>query len=310
MNHHPLMPGSSGFHMFRKQGMRSLFTLLFLLCLLKSNAQQDTAGIRNRKQAYLFTGIAGAYSLSVFGMNELWYKDYPRSSFHWVNDSREWLQMDKTGHFLSSWVAARFLADGLEWTGMSHRSSVCWASGIALAGISTIEVFDGFSAGWGASASDLAFNTAGVALFALQELGWNREKIIPKISWHPTSYATFRPEILGRTLPERMMKDYNGHTLWLSASIRELTGIRLPGWLCLSAGYGAEGMITGYDDPGFLPYFKRYRQFYFSLDADLSRFHTPWKPVNKILYCLNFIKVPFPALVFTRNGVGFEGMYF
>ena len=282
--------------------MKPLLLYISFLILSPVQAQQDTASPSHRKE-WLFGGLAaGIYGVSVIGMNELWYKDYPRSSFHWIDDSREWLQMDKTGHFLSTYTASRIMYDGFRWGGMKSRNSLLLSSGLALAGISTIEVFDGFSAGWGASASDLAFNTAGVAVFTVQEMAWKEQRIIPKISWHPSDYARYRPDVLGSTLPEKMMKDYNGHTLWLSFNLHSLTAAEfLPHWLCLSAGYGAEGMISGYDDPGISPYFKRYRQYYLSLDADLSKIKTRCRALNAVFRTINLVKLPFPGMEFSQG---------
>ena len=274
-------------------------------------ARPDSTGINKRGAIFLFTGTSAFYGLSVWGMNELWYRNYERSSFHWVNDSKEWLQVDKTGHFLSSYIVARSLSGGLQSVGLKGNKALLLASGISMLGISTIEVFDGFSAGWGASGSDLIFNASGVALFAAQSLIWNEEKVVPKISWHPTDFASFRPDILGSTFPERLLKDYNGHTLWLSFNLKSLTNYKhLPPWLCLSIGYGAEGMISGYDDPGILPYFGRYRQYYLSFDADFAKIKTRYKTMNKIFHHLNFVKVPCPALIFTRKEISFHGFYF
>ncbi len=278
------------------------FSIILLPCFLF--ARQDSSLIKRKEKLYLIGGTTSVYGLSVWAMNELWYKDYERSAFHWIDDSREWLQIDKTGHFLSSYVSARLLSGGLKSVGVNENSSVLWASGLAMAGISTIEVFDGFSAGWGASASDLLFNFSGVTLFAAQSLIWKEEKIIPKISWHPTSYASFRPDVLGKTFPERLLKDYNGHTLWFSFNLKSLTGAEyLPPWLCASLGYGAEGMISGYDKPSIIPYFDRYRQYYLSLDADFSKINTGSKTLNILLHTLNFIKIPFPAIEFSEKGV-------
>jgi VanZ family protein len=291
--------------------MKGLLLFLIILFPCYIFAQQDSSSLKNKEKLYLISGATAFYGLSVTGMNELWYKGYERSSFHWIDDSQEWLQIDKTGHFLSSYVSARLLFGGLRSVGLKENSSVLWASGIALAGISTIEVFDGFSAGWGASASDLLFNFTGVTLFATQSLMWKEEKLIPKISWHPTTYADFRPDILGKTFPERLLKDYNGHTLWFSFNLKSLTGAEyIPSWLCASIGYGAEGMISGYNDPSILPHFERYRQYYLSFDADFSKINTGSKTINLILKGLNFIKVPFPAVVFGNNETRFSVLYF
>ena len=43
------------------------------------------------------------YSITMYALNDLWYKDYPKSSFHWINDNSNWLQIDKMGHFTSAY---------------------------------------------------------------------------------------------------------------------------------------------------------------------------------------------------------------
>lgn len=35
---------------------------------------------------------------------------------------------------------------------------------------------------------------------------------MPKVSFHLTGYARQRPNVLGRTVAERLLKDYNGQT--------------------------------------------------------------------------------------------------
>jgi hypothetical protein len=39
---------------------------------------------------------------ALIGLNQLWYSDYPKSEFHFINDNADWLQMDKGGSFYSS----------------------------------------------------------------------------------------------------------------------------------------------------------------------------------------------------------------
>src|SRR5690606_24524913 len=42
------------------------------------------------------------YTGTIIALNDAWYKDYPRTSFHTFDDSGEWLQMDKAGHAFSA----------------------------------------------------------------------------------------------------------------------------------------------------------------------------------------------------------------
>jgi len=286
--------------------------LAILLCMeLLASAQHDSSAISRRGKIILVSGGAACYGLTAWGMNELWYKGYERSPLHWIDDSREWLQMDKAGHSFSTYLLARSLSGGFESIGLKKNNSLIWGTAVSMLSVSTIEVFDGLSAGWGASASDLLANASGAGLFAFQSLVWDEERIVPKFSWHSSPYAAIRPEVLGRTFPERLLKDYNGQTLWLSFNLSALSGsTRLPPWLCVSIGYGAEGMVSGYDNPAISPYYKRYRQYYLSLDADLKKINTGNKTINKVLSVLNFIKVPFPALVLSEGEVRGIGVYF
>jgi hypothetical protein len=85
--------------------------------------------------------------------------------------------------------------------------------------LTIVEVFDGFSAEWGASTGDLIANATGTALYVSQELLWKEQRITPKFSFHSTKYAALRPDVLGSSLPEKNSKDYNGQTYWLSINL-------------------------------------------------------------------------------------------
>ena len=53
----------------------------------------------DKNRVWLIAGInAVAYGGTLIALNNAWYKDYPKTSFHTFNDSKEWLQMDKVGH--------------------------------------------------------------------------------------------------------------------------------------------------------------------------------------------------------------------
>lgn len=144
--------------------------------------------------------------------------------------------------------------------------------------MTAVEVLDGYSQKWGASTGDVVANATGTALYVSQELLWKEQRIVPKFSFHTTSYAELRPELLGKSLNEQILKDYNGQTYWLSANIHSFAkASKIPKWFNFAVGYGANGMITGDNEVSTdlaLPNLKRYRQFYFSFDADLTKIET------------------------------------
>lgn len=254
-------------------------------------------------------------SAALIGLNQLWYADYPRSDFHFINDNAEWLQMDKLGHVFSSYHLGSYGADALKWSGASRKSQLIYGSTLGVAFLTTVEVFDGYSANWGASLGDVAANVAGTALYVSQELLWKEQRIVPKFSFHTTPYASARPEVLGSSIPEQILKDYNGQTYWLSANIHSFAKSSvIPKWLNVAIGYGAEGMITANDEfinTIFLPESKRYRQFYLSLDLDLTKIETKSHFVKTLLTVINCIKIPAPTFeIKGSGGTKFHLLYF
>lgn len=248
-------------------------------------------------------------------LNQLWYADYEKSDFHFINDNAEWMQMDKAGHVFSSYHLSNFSSNLFAWSGMSDRNRKIYGAATGFAFVSAIEIFDGFSDEWGASAGDLAANAGGTVLFIGQELLWNEQRITPKFSFHKSPYASARPEVLGSTYSEQIVKDYNGQTYWLSANVYSFfKGSKIPKWFNVAVGYGATGMLTGKDVPTnnvFLPEQEQMRQFYFSIDADLTKIHTKSHLLKTFFSLVNMIKIPAPTVgINGRGNVKFHPIYF
>jgi uncharacterized protein YfiM (DUF2279 family) len=243
---------------------------------------------------------------ALVGLNQVWYADYPKSNFHFINDNAEWLQMDKAGHVFSAYHLGSFGANAMKWTGAKQQSQLLYGATLGLAFLTTVEVFDGYSANWGASLGDVVANVSGTALYVSQELLWKEQRIVPKFSFHTTPYAAARPEVLGSSLQEQILKDYNGQTYWLSFNVHSFVPkSKVPKWLNVAVGYGAEGMITGNDalvNTIFLPESQRYRQFYLSLDLDLTKIETKSHFLKTILTICNTIKIPAPTFEIKGSG--------
>ncbi|WP_284651364.1 DUF2279 domain-containing protein [Flavobacterium terrisoli] len=301
---------------------RQHYIILFLCCSFLLQAQNgienflkpsDTLNKSRLKTLVISEATIGAVTL--VGLNQVWYADYPRSDFHFINDNAEWLQMDKAGHVFSAYHLGSFGANALKWAGSSRKSQLLYGSTLGLAFLTTVEVFDGYSANWGASLGDVAANVSGTALYVSQELLWKEQRIIPKFSFHTTRYASARPEVLGSSLQEQILKDYNGQTYWLSANIHSFANTsKIPKWLNIAFGYGAEGMVTGdreSTDPDLLPERQRFRQFYLSLDVDLTKIETKSHFVKTILTIFNSIKIPAPTFeIKGRGGSKLHLIYF
>lgn len=267
----------------------------------------------NRRNAVVISETILA-STTLVGLNQLWYADYPKSKFHFINDNNEWLQMDKAGHVFSSYHLSKIGADALNWSGISKKNQLLFGSTLGLAFLTTVEVFDGYSSNWGASLGDVIANVSGTALFVSQELLWNEQRITPKFSFHTTKYAAIRPNVLGSSFQEQLLKDYNGQTYWLSCNIHSFfKESKIPKWFNIAIGYGAEGMITGnsVDTTILYPEVERYRQFYISLDIDLTKIETKSHVLKTIFTIFNTVKIPAPTIeIKGSQGVKFHALYF
>jgi hypothetical protein len=252
------------------------------------------------------------------GLYFVWYKDYPQSSFHFINDNGEWLQLDKIGHATTSYQMGLYSYDAFSWTGLNSTSSTIYAGVFGFLGLSIIEIMDGFSTGWGASSGDLVANFLGSSLFVTQQLFWKEQRISLKYSFHSTKYSNYRPDLLGQNYIQSTIKDYNGATYWLSANIQSFLPdeSKFPRWINLAVGYGGDGMTGANSNPSEyngvpLPKTERVRQFYLSPDIDLRRIGTKNKALRTTLKIISFIKIPMPTLEIDENGkVRFYPLYF
>jgi hypothetical protein len=252
------------------------------------------------------------------GLNYLWYKKFPRSKFHLFNDNNEWLNMDKVGHATTAYNIAALQTDLLRWGGVRPGVAALAGTLTALGFLTMVEIMDGHSVKWGFSKGDMLANLAGCVLFEGQQLMWGQQRISLKYSYHHTIFAHYLPGELGNNLPQRMLKDYNGQTYWLSVNIGSFlpASSSFPNWLNLSAGYGAEGMIGGVKNPTEIkgqpiPSFPRYRQFYLAFDTDLYR-ADGLSPLSTTLLKLNrTFKMPAPAIEWNKEeGTKWHWIYF
>jgi uncharacterized protein YfiM (DUF2279 family) len=277
-----------------------------------SHSIRDSSQLFHKKRfAIVASTEVALYTGSLIGLNELWYKNYPRSSFHFFDDNNEWLQMDKAGHFTTSYYIGRIGTGLMKWTGLSRKKAIWYGGMLGSLYQTTIEIMDAYSSEWGFSTGDFAANTAGSLLCIGQELAWDDQRIVLKYSFMQSKYASYRPELLGNSLSENLLKDYNGQTYWLSVNLSAFMNkeTKFPKWLNIALGYGAEGMTGGEFNPPYIDKtgrqinFERYRQYYLSFDVDLTRIKTRSKFLKTVFYTIGFIKVPAPAMEFSKHGV-------
>ena len=108
---------------------------------------------------------------------------------------------------------------------------------------------------------------------------------------------------------QRLLKDYNGQTYWITFNVKSLLNIQyenFPNWLSFAFGYGADAMIQPYGKEKD----KIYRQYYASFDIDLNKIKTKSKIVNSLLYTFGFLKFPFPTFEFSNGNLLFHSIHY
>ncbi len=283
---------------------------------------QDSLSVRPTHPDYkgrqwVIAGLTTAgYGGSFLFLSKAWYKDYPRRSFHTFNDAGEWQQVDKAGHAWTAFHTSRFTTNMWRWAGLPSHKALLLGTGSSMLYMLSIEYLDGHSVDWGWSWGDVGSNFFGASMYASQELLWKEQRIGFKFSSHIKDYQ--QPDLqqradklFGSSFQERLLKDYNAQTYWLSANLRSfLPQSSLPNWLNVSVGYGADGMFGGHeniarDKQGNLTFdrrdIKRFRQWYLAPDVDLTKIKTRSKVLQSVFTALNVLKFPTPALEFSKG---------
>jgi len=280
----------------------------------------------NKKRVRLITAanIVG-YGATMVGLYYAWYKDYPQTNFHVFNDIAEWKGIDKIGHVYSAYAASKASMELWRWTGINRKKRI-WLGGLSGAVYQTIiETLDGFSSQWGWSWGDFGANVLGSGMVISQELAWDEQRIQLKWSFHRKHYsdpalAQRSNDIFGKSTAERILKDYNGQTYWLSTNLKSFfPHSKIPAWLQVSVGTGIEGVFgarenTATDKFGNVIFdrqdIKRVRQWYLAPDIDLTKIKTKKKGVRFLLNTLNILKFPAPSIEYSNGKFGFNWISF
>jgi uncharacterized protein YfiM (DUF2279 family) len=285
--------------------------VFFLICQTIQAQSIDSLKQAKRHRSVYLTTTLSMYTVSNIALYKTWYEPYSTGKFHAFNDQKEWFGMDKTGHFITSWWISSFIKETAEMSGFNHRQAKWMGIIYPTVFMTSVEVMDGFSNGWGFSTADLLANFSGIGFAYLQSEAPFFDQFNLKYSWNPGELAQYRPNLLGRNVPERMLKNYNEQTYWLSVPL-SVVHKKIPNWLCISIGYGANGMLgakTNVWEEGnqLFDYsmIERERQFSLSLDLDLRKIKIKGKAWKLFTSTFRWLKIPAPALHFNSKS-GFE----
>jgi uncharacterized protein YfiM (DUF2279 family) len=295
-----------------KRKYQLIFILSVFTCANTSYSSDSSFRSQKHKNAAwigLGTGVVGTHLL----LYKTWYSQGEMGRFHWIDDSKDWLQMDKTGHVFGAYFTGTAASAVFRHTGYSQKKSAFMGAAISLAFQMPIEYFDGRSPKWGASKADIAANLTGTTFAFIQNYCWGKPRIPFRVTFHKTDFASLRPELLGSNLPERLLKDYNGQTYWLDLNPERIK-IRpdgWPKWLGFNVGYGAGGLLGGTDNVWTdaegntrdLSSVQRYRQYYLGPSISLGYLKQhPKRAVRILAHITDKIRIPMPAMEFNSKG--------
>lgn len=272
------------------------------------------------------SGLGVGYAGAMTGLNFIWYANTQKSKFHFFNDAKEWQQVDKMGHFHTTYFESVWVTQMLRWSGVDNKKASIYG---ALAGFgfqSSIEIFDGFSDKWGASWSDIGFNALGSGLALSQNLLWEEQRIRTKYSFHQVVHQDAQlqaraEDLYGSNKVERLIKDYNSLAIWVSITPSRFMKNPSPrrSWLALSLGYAGANMYGGFENKWedadgneiIRNDIEQYRRFFFSLDVDFEQIPAKKHGWKTLLRIMNIVKAPMPAMEFnTRGEIIFHPMFF
>ncbi|MBM76852.1 MAG: DUF2279 domain-containing protein [Crocinitomicaceae bacterium] len=294
------------------------FTFFYIFCC-NSIFSQKYDSIQKSKRLKIINSVTYAGSgTSLIFLNEVWYDQFEKSNFHFFNDLKEWRYMDKVGHVCTAYqmnlnsyaIFSKF---------QENQNKVLLKSSLYSFGyLAGMEMLDGFSKEWGFSWYDIISNGIGTGLFAFQQKKWGKNRFDIKFSSHLTPYANCRPNVLGSSKLERIFKDYNGQTYWLTVDLskfikKDITAIK---WLNLALGYSVDGLTGAYENPYPSQYghdcneYQRKSKFLLSFDINLRNINTKNKILKSILSPFSVIKIPFPTLQIMKNETKYYWLYF
>ena len=232
----------------------------------------------------------------------IWW-DYPTTQFHFYRGWRQtqgwydmgphdslWFHMDKLGHYYSTRSLSLILSDVAQWTGFSEQQSM-WIGAVASwLFYLEIELFDAQFEQWGFSLGDLAANSAGAFMPIIASKSTFVNRFALKLSYLPSQLDT----------QHYVIEDYAGMTFWLTTHPDSWFSHRLQWWpsfLNIALGYGITQKVYGDIE------------LFIALDYDLTKIRTGNPFADRLLYYLNYIHFPAPALKFVP-AASFHVLYF
>lgn len=246
----------------------------------------------------LFSSMA---AIHIYQQNG-WWKDN-RASFHFQEDLKYGLSVDKIGHFYGGYIIGYAIQKSVQWANVKDRSAVWIGAAGGLLFQTYVEVEDGFST-WGFDRVDFAMDVGGAAWLVGRHYVPFLHNFDLKLSYHSSPLLGTTGGGGFRGQQHLVFDDYEGQTFWLAVNVDGLLPESMksmwPDFLCLAIGYGARDVSST----------NAYRALFLAPDLDMTKIIPPKTSFLKTLgEVLNFIHMPMPAVQFSPDAIWY-GVYF
>jgi len=296
-----------------KNHIKIFYCLIFCLAMTaygqsginKFLKPSDTLNI-SRLNAVII-GESAFYVGGVIGLNKGFSHDYLNNKWH--QDYARNLQMDKAAHVFASYQIGNLFFNSLKWSGVNEDAQLLYGAGMGFVFLTSVELVSGFSQ-YGCSFKDILANGIGTSLFVSQELLWKEQRIVVKISFKNLDFISSSPS----QMKAHIRDEFDDQTVWMSVNLHSFfKDSKIPRWLNIAVGYGVEGVSS----PNYVKIDNlnkkaaAYRQFYISLDADLTKIETKSHFLKTFFAIFNSVKIPAPSIEYSVNeGFRAHSIYF
>ncbi len=279
----------------------SLYTFL-------SDSSKKTVSQKNKNQYKVIPWriiLMGAVGAGVFAemhhyYKTTWWKDQ-RKFFKFAEDGYYARNIDKLSHIFTANVFTVGTAYAYEWTGISPEKSLLYGAITAMSYETYIEINDGFAPNWGFDWIDMASNFIG----ALYPFAQKEAPLLENFTFK----WSFKPKWLKGKIQntDDLLDDYTNMTFWLGVSPKGLLPKKIakyyPGFLGFAFGLSVKNAshVSGSTHA--------YREWYLSLDYDITKLPGNTEFLKKLKKILNFYHFPAPAVKISPTGVWY-GLYF
>ncbi len=249
---------------------------------------------------------SGIFVLQHIGqMSTIWKN---RGDFHFVEDGKYAMYIDKAGHFYGTFLSSYVLSQTLLECGFSYN----WANAIGcflgLGYTTYVEVLDGFSKDWGFCPSDFYADVGGALFYLAYSYVPFFQNFTPKFMYLPPRWFNSK----SRKPSSMFIDDYSAHTFWISINVHNLLPEKVkkyyPRWLDISVGFAVRNLCDPLNpenkcnpqvsEPVY-PYVWGNRKLIVALDFDLVKLLPDGSPFcNWLKQSFNFFKLPSPAIEF------------